>query len=90
MLVGVVMLLCICAGCVAVWGGLSIVAVVLLCFMLCLYFSVFWNGLGMLWRLLDVRGEPPPVLASLSSIVCLPLSLLLNVGMVRMCIVVDV
>ena len=52
------------------WMGVAvIVAVALLCFMLRLGFSVFWNGLGMLWRLLDVRGEPPPVLASLSSIV---------------------
>ena len=50
--------------CVAVF-----VAVVLSCFFLCLCFSVLWNGLGMSWRLLDVRGEPPPVLASLSSIV---------------------
>ena len=50
-------------------GAAVIVAVALLCFMLRWCFSVFWNGLGMLWRLLDVRGEPPPILASLSSIV---------------------
>ena len=48
--------------CVAVF-----VAVVLSCFFLCLCFSVLRNGLGMSWRLLDVRGEPPPVLASLST-----------------------
>ena len=67
-------------GCSCYCGGGLVVRYVMFVF-LCLLERV-----GMLWRLLDVRGEPPPVLASLSSIVCLSLSLLLNVGMVRMCI----